>query len=597
MISVLVERRMNDTAASICRRHFSEADPRSEAAARWAIRWSMVQASDMLRSESVSEDDVEAAKQPVAGLLQSYDQHDRQLWLRTQLAMVDFAAAQHAAVAYAVAAHRNDLQSLGSERISSTLRQLDGIEESLNTELSRVASARDETTVTSAELIALQQNVGKQRVAAYLLRSNLFPDRGEDAIASATQAVAAADAVLTRMQADASLRPEVILLKAEAVYRSGDAASAEQLLDDLQQSLHGALPPEALALQVRIAVERSPAKAAEILASYYGSDPATAPVSIEMDLARLRWLLERSDLEESATNDQATAQIADWLDAIQRRGGVYARRRGEAEALQRLRVAPGSSDVRLLAAEAAKRLREGDAIAAADLLVQAAESAPQPEQAIKYAQQAAAVYLSEQEPGGASEILVKTARAHRSEPAAAKAHLQAALVTSKMLKASGEADVEPLIELLKEHAAVWPRESTTESVVPWLLSILNASRRHAEAARFSMNQAEPSAEDIRRAGEFWRSALRVIDDSQEQQPFVDEAIDLFMSTRGQPPGVHGAAKWQAVWVAALFGTRSQLRGVQSQSAESPDEAATAEELFRFIRSLVRFRLEGRPVSA
>lgn len=597
LVSVLAERRMTDAAALICQRHFSEAEPRSDAAARWAIRWSAVQASELLGSESVTEDELTAAKQPVAGLLQSYDQHHRRLWLRTQLAMVDFAAAQHFAVAYAVAGHRSKLHSRGLEQISSTLRQLDDIEQSLTTELSRIASARGETVMTSAELIALQQNVGKQRVAAYLLRSNLFPEDSDDAIASATQAVAAADAVLTRMQARASLRPEVLLSKAEAVYRSGDPASAAELLEALQQSLHGALPPEALALQVRLAVEQAPAKAAEILAGYYGSDPASAPVSIEMDLARLRWLLEQRDSQESGSTDQRSAQIADWLDAVEQRGGAYARRRGEAETLQRMRVGSDSSDVRLLAAEAAKRLREGEAIAAADLLVQAASSAPEPAQAIEYAQQAAAVLLSEQRPGEASKILVQTARTHRSEPTAAKAHLQAALVRSKMLNEATETDVEPLIEMLKEHADLWPQMSTTKKAVPWLLDILSASRRYTEAARFLMNQAEPKKEDVRRAGEFWRLGLRAIDDADEQQQLVEEAVGLFSNIGEQPPELRRVADWQSVSLAAFFGTRTQLQRVQPRFPDSPEETTTADERFRFVHAFVRFRLEGRPASA
>ncbi len=81
-------------------------------------------------------------------------------------------------------------------------------------------------------------------------------------------------------------------------------------------------------MQVRVDVanEHIP-KAQARLAAFYGDATETAPRSIEMDLARLDFLM-RSD---------RGSEVGAWLDVIERRGGAYARRRAEAISLASLR--------------------------------------------------------------------------------------------------------------------------------------------------------------------------------------------------------------------------------------------------------------------
>ena len=217
------------------------------------------------------------------------------------------------------------------------------------------------------------------------------------------------------------------------------------------------------------------AQAAEMLDEYYGDQPSSAPRSIEMDLAKLEFMLR--------SNPQGSS--GDWLEAIQARGGSYARRRAEAMALSLLGRSNASTtpsiDPSIVAAQGQDYLRRGDPERAAELLAAAARAESKPDRAIERAAQAAAAFASVERYRDAAALLAEVAIAKPQADQAANAHLQAAILVATHDPQS----LEQLESMLRQHLKQWPAAETSASARPWLQKLLTGQQRWIDAAEIA----------------------------------------------------------------------------------------------------------------
>ncbi len=585
LVRSLIDDEMLDSAEAICVRHFGLTEASTDDAARWAIRWSSVRAARIPSAPDWQPTSATAARQPIEKLLQAYPDHPRRLWLQTQLAIIDMATVRHAALALAVTPGQEELQTRGLEFVTTALRQWESVVEQIQT----LNPAGDE------ELRALQQTVGIQRVEALLWRSRLFVPSSDDFIASATEAEREARQALSQLGPGTLMHQSVMLLRAEALTAMGNPDQALQVLDDVQRMANGQLSAEGLALQIRALLAKQDLTAAgKQLNAYYGASPERAPRAVELDLARLAFLLAAVDSSSDAEGqrEQRIGEVADWLDAIERRSGVYARRRGEAETLRVVRVKPHGGDTRLLAAEAARQLRSGNTRQAGELLAQAAAATEDAADALRYAAQSAAVLKSIDRPAQAAEVLTAVAIQHPQHESAAGLHLQAAWLIAEAMKQDGDSDVAVLQSILEATAQRWPATPESKQAVDWLVRLLEAQQQYAEAAEWALSDRRPtSLASIRQGSRLWQAALRQPDLDRERldrerldRERLDRALaSLQGSSAQEPPEWTAERKTQQLRLAALFAEPDDLRQRFGGAAAVSEDALVA--------SLLKFRRE------
>ncbi len=579
LITALMDADLLASAESICERHLQRTDAASDEAARWAIRLSSVRTQRIARQPDWNPRLTPQAKQPLENLLKAYPDHPRRLWLRTQLAIAELATVRHAAVGLAIAPEQPKLQDLGQQAAANCLRELEAVADEV----------RAQNPAQDRDLLALQQTLGLQRVDALLLRGRLYPPGSDSAIASSTAADAAAREVLSRLPPGTQTHQNMQLLRAESLIAMGQPEDALQVLDTVRRAANGALSPRGLALQARALLARPDLPAAmKLLSTYYGADPPAAPRSVEMDLARLQWLLLASEAADEAKRKALLGEIANWLDAIESRGGDYARRQAESQTLRVVRVQPSGGDTRLIAAEAARQLRAGHARQAGELLTQAATVATDPELSLRYAAQAAAILRSAGRAAQAAEVLTESAQRHADAAAAAAIHLQAAWLVAEAMQREGDGDSTALQSILIATAEQWPASPQRQTAADWLVRIFEAKQRYADAARWTLSNPRPSVETLRRAGDLWQAALRSADDDQVTE-LLTAALQSFAVTEADAsPDAVAARDAQRQRLATLFADPKPLRELAAENSSS----TAATPLERLLESLFLFRRHG-----
>ena len=324
-----------------------------------------------------------------------------------------------------------------------------------------------------------------------------------------------------------------------------------------------------VALQVRLDLaQQRYQSAAERLKGYFGDDPESAPRSIEMDLARFEFLLRAESGRGSGS----------WLEAIQRRGGDYARRRAEAVALSLLGRSATSNDTidpAIVAAQGQDYLRRGDPQRAAELLAAAARAETNQDRAVRRAAEAAAAFGVEKRYQQAAAVLAEIAVANPDAQQAAAAHLQAAvLIASHAPQQAGE-----LESMLRSNLKQWPDADTALGARRWLQKILAAQDRQVEAAEVASDVSPDGIDDETLEGieKQWRRVFRKAPSrgAEVSRRFL-EAFEPLLANRD--------AQSRFVWLAALLVDRGQLSQIKFASpAQSSDPFAAA---------LVEFRRSG-----
>jgi hypothetical protein len=505
LIDALVRAGRFDDAEAICKSRLQGANPESDVAAKWTIRQSQILTARQMGSETFEDADVERAQQPTVDLLKAYAGHRRQLFLEAQNLAVEREAAVHSVLRAAVSPTNDAAREIAFKRLFRTTTAVVSLADRVGDSRSQLESgpaAREFALV--ADLVRLQQKLQVDAVSMALMQTELFPRGSDDCVAAATKAEQAADEAIARLPSDTVARREVERLRVEAIFRAGQLGRAEAELGQLLRAFGQPVPPRIAAMQVRVDVaKQSMLKAQARLAAFYGDAPETAPRSIEMDLARLDFLMRSNRARE----------VGAWLDVIEQRGGAYARRRAEAISLASLR-ATGNSQARpqmvdpsLIAAQGQDWLRRGNPGRAGELLSAAAAAESDPRRAIRHASEAAAALISADRKLDAAKVLADVSIAKPEAASAAAAHLQAAVLISSANLPNSADTIE---RLLRANLSTWPAGEAALAARKWLLKLLRSQDRHIDAAeeatRIPVDQV--TRVDADNAVRLWRTAFR-----------------------------------------------------------------------------------------
>lgn len=589
VIAGLIRDARFDDAVRLCLIRSRGCDPESDLAAKWAIRHSEVLTARQMASDQFGDTELVVVQGPVQSLLDQYPNHRRRLFLQSQLLGSRRQLAYHAVLRAAVSPADDDARESAARKLLAAMSDVLALADEVRDAGALLDSAQGNGSKPNTtnlpligDLMRLGQRLQVDAVSLALVQTDLFEGGSPDRIATATKAEQAADDAIARLPFGSQARKEVERLKVEAIFRGEQLDRADLALRDLARMLGEPLNPKVLSLLVRLRLAQGRlGQAAQVLQQYYGDRPESAARSAEMDLARLEYLLIQNQRDG----------VGSWLDAIQRRGGAYARRRAEAVSLARLRLGPSNGaptmDPSLIAAQGQDWLRRGDASRGGDLLAAAAAAEKDPDRAIARAGEAAAALVAAQRTIDAAGVLADVSVANPTGKKAAATHLQAIVMLSQSPGPSG--DVAQQIEtLLKANLRLWPSGNVATSTRAWLNKLLVSQDRYADAAKVvsSVPVNELNDQIVNDIAAAWIEAIQKtpIESSGEQR----ELRQAFQSTL-QPMSTNEAILDQYRLISALYLTRQSLSNLPS-----PGQQVT--EIDRFINELIEYRDKGTPLT-
>ena len=189
LIAAMIDRKMFDDAAAICREGQRRSAPSSDAIARWAIRLSRVETRRQMAGDNFAAQTIGAAQQPVADLLASNPKHPRALFLKAQLLQVRHSATRHAVVVSSVRPTDNrQIDELFTQlaRVTTGLRDLaNAVDKARASSDSSADSLRQHGLAD--DLQRLHQELLIDVVSTSLLQTELFKPGGRDYIAAANK--------------------------------------------------------------------------------------------------------------------------------------------------------------------------------------------------------------------------------------------------------------------------------------------------------------------------------------------------------------------------------------------------------------------------
>ena len=504
LVDSLVLLQRHQDAIDLCAAELKRAVPRSDKAAKWAIRFSKVLTSQLESTGQFTEQSIAKAEQPVTELLDAYSNHPRKLFLQACLAHIQAAAAKHAVVVHSVSPNSDaQLESVFSQ-LSRSTRRFEELVLATDEERSKLDSGAGlaEEKSLSADLHRLRNELQVEIVSLALLQTDVFPAESRDQLAAANKALQKADVALATLPPESPARLAIRRLRVQALLRSGDLELAETSLSELAQKLDRPIPNRVFALRISLDLAQGNLSDAEKrLRTWYGTDLSESPRSLEMDLTRLAYLIDAKD-----------SSVGTWLEFIEKRNGAFARRRAEAISLGKLRgrKTTNAIDPAILAAQGADWLRRGEATRAATLLSASAKAESRGDLAINRSLQAAAAFQQAKRPADAAKILVEIALAHQTSSQSADAHLQAAVVVSESRSSEAARDVEAI---LRQNITTWPGSESAPKSRRWLLTLLDRQGRQREAARSATTflTEKSSVSEIDSALLLWSNYVRKSD--------------------------------------------------------------------------------------
>jgi tetratricopeptide (TPR) repeat protein len=273
--------------------------------------------------------------------------------------------------------------------------------------------------------------------------------------------------------------------------------------------------------------------------------------NLDIDLVRLQLAIREAQSQAQPTA-QAQKSVGDWIQRIGTRHGDFARRRAERLVLG-TSLASGSNklDPRIIIAQAATRLREGNATQAAEMLESASRSATDPAASLQLAIAGAAAFQKAEEIANAARLLRETSLTHYEQPDAPKLHLQSALLQSQT------AAPEALIEHLQEGVMTWPGDPSSMTAIDWLIRIHDARGELLEKAE-AATLGHPSwmtRERLEQATTHWADAI-VAAPFADRDTLARTAIDAFEKYEAA-----AGANESIAFLATLFRNRDGLSGI------------------------------------
>lgn len=577
LVAAMVREEMLDIASDLCDTKLRNSDPRSDQFARWTIHQSTILVERRLSADDFTDASIKDASRPITDLLGKYPDHPRALFLKGAIFDVEAAAARHDVVVAAV-------QPSGGPREQRALRRITSLTQNA-LEFSELVDANRRSRESSrahpseiADLIRLEQEIRVMLVSMQLLQTELFPAGSRDHIATATSAASAAEQAIASLPPNCPARNEIERLRVQAILRSGDHRRARIEIDALANLDRSS--PIIMALETQIDLANGKEEVVrDRLHQFYGTSPSQAPKTVDLDLARLNYLVATGSTE-----------VGSWLDSIGQRNGAYARRRAESISLQGLRsdTSRKSVDPSLVAAQGRDWLRRGEPQRAAELLSAAAFAEIDHEEALGYAREAAAAFVIIKRSNKAADFLAKISIAKREGTSAAELQLQAAF-----LFATGESPVESLdrvstlvAQSLRDTIEYWPNSEATAKAKTWLIKILESQDRLVEAAEIAMpHEILPdnrTTDQRRERYRLWASAIHA-SPTESRSEVVDRMIKSYEPLLNDPHAAHEFSK-----TAVLLVDREQLAvltDLQTDVADPHHEFTEALRQFRQNRSI------------
>ncbi len=544
-------------------------------AAEAAIRLSRSRLARLLREPLADEPRWrDLAIEPLRRLLTAYPDHPRQAWLRFQRLVIDIQVARRGGLAVLATPDDQRRRLAVLAGLIDAGRELEELQDEVEVEIASSFS-RQTNPPDVDRWLALRDAIAAERVGVLLRRGELFPRDSDDYLAAAAEAETAAIAAMGMVRDDstgsAALRQELLRMRCEALRRIGQPERAADLLDPLlDKPLSDAT--RALATHIAIDLERWDQAAAHLASELKPElDSRETGETPETDLARLRFLILERQRQPTASAS-GRREVGDWIDAIGRRGGDFARRRAESLALELL----GESivevtDERLLLSEAGARFRRGDSIAAAERLANAARQTADPAAARRLAIVAAAAMARDDKSFEAAALLADIARHHAAETGSAELLLQAAILADR----AGES--ERVHRWLQETVATWPATESAMRSRRWLAQRWLAAGRPIDAAISATPVVPLDDSDVawNEALTLWANALLVDPWVQIDRPIDPDAeASLWRLLRSVDGSERTAAEQNvglspnlAAWLLTLFGGPERLATISQDDAE------------------------------
>ncbi len=510
-VAELIRQNRLDEAAAWCQDGLTQSPADSDRHAWWLAKSVEVDMEKACNDGVPDEATVAAVIEPAEKLLQAYPMHRRRLFVSHAIVMAELTAASADVVAAVIRRRSTEATDDALRRMIRFDRNAEALieraaRESVQTrnDLRRGTSPESRGTAEAYrdDVAQLIGRLSVARVAAAVMRTELFEPGGQDFVGSAAKAIAIAEDTLVRIPSDSAARHEAELLLIDALLRGGRLDQAARQFDALRDREGD---DQARALAVRLDLRRGrPTEAERKLDRFFGSDPSAAPRSLTMDFSRLRFLLR------DPTSGRAAA---DWIEAIGQRHGAYARRRGEALLLSAWPDHEAGTDAaaEVMAIAARNQLRAGNTRRAAEMLQVAAIQETRPRQALSIATQAAAAFQQAGDAAAAADVLRQISQVHRDAENAAPIDFQAIVMQSRQ---ASPPPARVTADRLKQHLTLWPQSDVATTAKRWAIALLQSDGRDVEAIEV-LGWTDPStwtAEQIRQTGLAIRKAISGVDD-------------------------------------------------------------------------------------
>jgi len=553
LISELLARGMIETAAKICDQHLADSQTDDQEQTKWLIESSRTKIAAMLRddSDAVTQGQPSAAD-AIKTFLANHPNHDRSLWLQFQVELVDLAASRRAVLAAIVKSNDDPARNEALKQIVRIGVKLHELSKRVEDKIAFQAT-KGSDDVRTEELLALAVVIANKRIDAVMLRGDLFAAGSDDYIASANESSAAARELLSSLPAGAPSRNELVMQLAESLRRTGEWEQAFTTLSPVLTSNPNDDVARSLAAKIAID-QRDFLKARQWLDVSSDADNVN---DVELELTRLQ--LTIASMNDVPESNQTRREIGDHIQRIAKQHGAYARRRAEQLVLgTSMASSQNDLDPRLLIAQAASRIREGQPKQAGEWIATATRAARDPADAILLATAGAAAFRQANDLPNASALLRETALARFESQDAAKLHLQAAVLIADL------ASPDLLIEHLEEGIHTWPTDPVAESATGWLVRLHEARGDALAAARAASHYVNSSttAERILQAGQLWIKAIAKSSVSDRSR-LTAEAIESFSGSDAQ------ATQAEVIRIAVLFQERAALSQMNLNALQDP----------------------------
>jgi hypothetical protein len=536
LIDGLLQASLYDDALRIAKRDWETSVPGSAERAAAAIRYATVLVSLQKNQSQDALTGWDGCAEPLRLTLDGYENSPFAPWLVFQQYLIELHRLDWLLIKVLGEPTATEQRETFLQNVQDLANKLQDFEKQIDQWQAEAMSRTDKQPVTANDLLDLQDSVRRTRIALILLPAELFTEDSDDSMAIAAAAELAANRWLAETPATNRHREAVMRQLAEAYRRGKRTKEAIRVIKEWVAA-HGTLESATSASLIEALLADGQQEAAQsLLQNYYSDDPSQAPRSLEMDLVRLKWLLE------SSTENEATA-VATWVEAITTRHGAYARRLAESRMLRQVDVDRFPENLTIILAQASQMLRSGDkqsVVAAAELYRRAAQLAKtqgDDSQGFRWGVAAGTALIQVDEIEQGSAWIAEAAIAFPEQPKAADIHLesirQLAVRLDMILKDAAskgepaenrEAEQMVLLEnierLLLQQIRVWPDAAPSRAAQLWLMQIYEASSRFAESANVGLQlplDIEEWPSMAERSLRLWLQGMLAIESATERE--------------------------------------------------------------------------------